>query len=106
MLLARVQAPSTVDTDVTIGLREAVTSSTVVPVEDPHIKPWLQQCRGRSEDGLHRTCSGIYHRSGRMAALGAGAKIIGTYSTSWIRNKGNPGSGSTLSRLRRNRRRQ
>lgn len=83
MLLARVQAPSTVDTDVTIGLREAVDKlSDVVPVEDSHIKKAMA-CSSAA-GGLRMVCIGLVPEytteAGRMAALGAGAKIIGTYS--------------------------
>lgn len=82
-LLARAQAPSTVDTDVTIGLQEAMDKlSDMVSVEGTHIKKAMA-CSSAA-GGLRMICIGLVPEytteAGRMAALGAGAKIIGTYS--------------------------
>lgn len=82
-LLARVQVPSTVDTDVSIGLREAFDKlSETVPVTDTDIRN-TQACSSAA-GGLRMICIGLVPEytteAGRLAALGAGAKIVGTYS--------------------------
>ena len=82
-LLARVQAPSTVDTDVSIGLQEVMDKlSDTVPVEGSHIRKAVA-CSSAA-GGLRMICIGLVPEytteAGRMAALGAGARIIGTYS--------------------------
>jgi len=82
-LLARVQVPSTVDTDVSVGLREAFDKlSETVPVTDADIKN-TQACSSAA-GGLRMICIGLVPEytteAGRLAALGAGAKIVGTYS--------------------------
>ncbi|MDR2606339.1 MAG: glutamate mutase L, partial [Oscillospiraceae bacterium] len=82
-LLARVQTPSTVGTDVTEGLRIALEK--------------LRKLSGIGEDeirgaaacssaagGLKMVVTGLVPeyttKAGNMAALGAGAKVVGTYS--------------------------
>lgn len=82
-LLARVQAPSTVDTDVTVGLQEAMEKlSDLIPVKESDIRRTMA-CSSAA-GGLRMICIGLVPEytteAGRLAALGAGAKIIGTYS--------------------------
>lgn len=82
-LLARVQAPSTVDTDITLGLQEALDKlSNIVPIEQVDIRR-AQACSSAA-GGLRMICIGLVPEytteAGRMAALGAGAKVVGTYS--------------------------
>jgi len=82
-LIARVQTPSTVETDVTIGLQKALDLlSETIPVTDENIRQALA-CSSAA-GGLRMVCIGLVPEytteAGRLAALGAGAKVIGTYS--------------------------
>jgi len=82
-LIARVQSPSTVDTDIMIGLRAALDAlSEVVVFSDEDIKNAVA-CSSAA-GGLRMVCIGLVPEytteAGRLAALGAGAKVIGTYS--------------------------
>ncbi len=82
-LLARVQVPSTVDHDVTVGLEEAfeILSQTVhIGDAERHQTVACSSAAG----GLRVICVGLVPEytteAGRRAALGAGAKIVGSYS--------------------------
>jgi uncharacterized protein (TIGR01319 family) len=82
-LCARVQAPSTADTDSTMGLYEALELlSESVPVTKADIRRAVA-CSSAA-GGLKMICIGLVPEytteAGRMAALGAGAKVVGTYS--------------------------
>lgn len=82
-LLARVQSPSTVETDVNIGLDRALTElRRTVPVEEADVRNALA-CSSAS-GGLRMVCIGLVPEytteAGRLAALGAGAKVVGSYS--------------------------
>ena len=82
-LLARVQVPSTVDTDISVGLREAFDKlSETAPIDDDDVKRTLA-CSSAA-GGLRMICIGLVPEytteAGRLAALGAGAKIVGTFS--------------------------
>ena len=82
-LLARVQAPSSADTDINIGLRAALELlNEKVPVGDEDIRGALA-CSSAA-GGLRMICIGLVPEytteAGRLAALGAGAKVTGTYS--------------------------
>ncbi|NLO97317.1 MAG: MutL protein [Peptococcaceae bacterium] len=82
-LLARVQAPSTVDTDVIIGLKQALAKlEETVAFTDSDVKQAVA-CSSAA-GGLRMVCIGLVPEytteAGRLAALGAGAKIAGTYS--------------------------
>jgi uncharacterized protein (TIGR01319 family) len=82
-LLARVQVPSTVDRDVTIGLEEAFSLlSETVPVGEAERRETVA-CSSAA-GGLRVICVGLVPEytteAGRRAALGAGAKIVGSYS--------------------------
>ena len=82
-LMARVQAPSSVDTDVIIGLKQALSKlAETVPYTDSDVKEAIA-CSSAA-GGLRMVCIGLVPEytteAGRLAALGAGAKIVGTYS--------------------------
>jgi uncharacterized protein (TIGR01319 family) len=82
-LAARVQVPSTVDTDISVGLREAFDKlSEIVPIDESDIRRAVA-CSSAA-GGLRMICIGLVPEytteAGRLAALGAGAKIVGTYS--------------------------
>ena len=82
-LAARVQAPSTADTDIMDGLREALRLlSETVPVSEEDVRQALA-CSSAA-GGLRMVCVGLVPEytteAGRLAALGAGAKVVGTYS--------------------------
>lgn len=82
-LIARVQSPSTVDTDIMIGLRAALDAlSEVVVFSDEDVKNAVA-CSSAA-GGLRMVCIGLVPEytteAGRLAALGAGAKVIGTFS--------------------------
>lgn len=89
-LLAREQVPSTVDTDISIGLREAFDKlADTVPITDGDIKNTVA-CSSAA-GGLRMICIGLVPEytteAGRLAALGAGAKIIGTFSYEMTRDE-------------------
>lgn len=82
-LLARVQSLSTVDTDVNIGLDRALSElrKTVDVTEDEiHAALACSSAAG----GLRMACIGLVPEytteAGRLAALGAGAKVVGSFS--------------------------
>ena len=82
-LLARVQAPSSADTDIIAGLNAALENlSGTVHVGDEDIRHALA-CSSAA-GGLRMICIGLVPEytteAGRLAALGAGAKVVGTYS--------------------------
>ena len=82
-LLSRVQVPSTVGSDITIGLEEAFEKiSNEVKIGDSERRQAVA-CSSAA-GGLRVVCVGLVPdfttEAGRMAALGAGAKIVGTYS--------------------------
>ncbi len=82
-LAARVQVPSTVDTDISVGLREAFEKlGELVPIDENDIARTVA-CSSAA-GGLKMICIGLVPEytteAGRLAALGAGAKIVGTYS--------------------------
>ena len=82
-LAARVQVPSTVDTDISVGLREAIEKlSELVPIEEDDVARTVAS--SSAAGGLKMICIGLVPEytteAGRLAALGAGAKIVGTYS--------------------------
>ena len=82
-LVARVQAPSTADTDILIGLKQALKLlNETVPTGDEDIRNALA-CSSAA-GGLRMICIGLVPEytteAGRLAALGAGAKVVGTYS--------------------------
>ncbi len=82
-LAARVQAPSTADTDITAGLRRALGElKKAVPVSEDDIRG-AQACSSAA-GGLRMACVGLVPEytteAGRLAALGAGAKVVGSYS--------------------------
>lgn len=89
-LLARVQVPSTVDTDISIGLREAFEKlSETVPLDEGDIRRTVA-CSSAA-GGLRMICIGLVPEytteAGRLAALGAGAKVVGTYSYELARDE-------------------
>ena len=82
-LLGRVQAPSTVETDVNLGLDRALKElRRIVDVEESDIRSALA-CSSAA-GGLRMACIGLVPEytteAGRLAALGAGAKVIGSFS--------------------------
>ena len=89
-LLARVQVPSTVDTDISVGLREAFDKlSETVPLDEEDIRCTVA-CSSAA-GGLRMICIGLVPEytteAGRLAALGAGAKIVGTFSYEMTRDE-------------------
>ena len=83
VLLARAQAPSTVDTDVMLGLKNALASlSKSADINAAHMRNALA-CSSAA-GGLRMVCVGLVTdyttKAGQMAALGAGAKVVGTFS--------------------------
>ena len=78
-LLGAVRVPSTVETDVTVGLRQALEQ---LPVPVPE-KGKMLACSSAA-GGLRMVCIGfvpeLTSEAGRRAALGAGAKVVGGYS--------------------------
>ena len=82
-LIARVQYPSTVDTDIMTGLRAALDAlSEVVVFSEENVRNAVA-CSSAA-GGLKMVCIGLVPEytteAGRLAALGAGAKVVGTYS--------------------------
>ena len=83
VLLCRVQSPSTVDTDVNLGLDRALRElRRTVDVTESEIGEALA-CSSAA-GGLRMACIGLVPEytteAGRLAALGAGAKVVGTFS--------------------------
>ena len=78
-LLGTVRVPSTVETDVTAGLRQAL-AELPFPVPEKHR---LLACSSAA-GGLRMVCIGfvseLTSEAGQRAALGAGAKVVGRYS--------------------------
>lgn len=90
VLAARVQVPSTVDTDISVGLREAFDKlSEIVAINDADIRRTVA-CSSAA-GGLRMICIGLVPEytteAGRLAALGAGAKIVGTFSYEMTRDE-------------------
>lgn len=82
-LVARVQAPSTVDTDIAVGFREAAAKlSELAPISQDDIKNTVA-CSSAA-GGLRMLCIGLVPdyttQAGVLTALGAGAKLVGAYS--------------------------
>lgn len=82
-LVCRAQSPTTVETDVTIGLRNALEElRKQVPFTDEDVKNAVA-CSSAA-GGLKMVCIGLVPeyttKAGHLAALGAGAKVVGTYS--------------------------
>lgn len=89
-LLARVQSPSTVDTDVNMGLDKALTElRKTVDVTENEIHAALA-CSSAA-GGLKMVCIGLVPEytteAGRLAALGAGAKVVGSFSYELTRSE-------------------
>ncbi|MDR3209873.1 MAG: glutamate mutase L [Oscillospiraceae bacterium] len=82
-LTARVQTPSTVDTDVTVGLRRALDELKLrVPLGGAEIGGAIA-CSSAA-GGLRLVVIGLVPdyttKAGYLAALGAGAKVVGSFS--------------------------
>ncbi len=82
-LLGRAQAPSTVETDIMDGLEAAFAEMRrLVPVTEADIRA-TAACSSAA-GGLRMLCIGLVPdyttEAGRLAALGAGAKVVGEYS--------------------------
>lgn len=89
-LMARVQVPSTVDTDISVGLREAFDKlAGTVTITDEDVRRTVA-CSSAA-GGLRMICVGLVPEytteAGRLAALGAGAKIVGTFSYEMTRDE-------------------
>ena len=82
-LLGRVQVPSTVDTDITTGLEEAFSLLSQTVAFGEAERRQTVACSSAA-GGLRVVCVGLVPEytteAGRRAALGAGAKIVGSYS--------------------------
>ena len=77
------KAPSTVDTDVTEGLKNALEElKTQIPVTEEHIRTAMG-CSSAA-GGLRVACIGLTRelttKAARLAAFGAGAKVVAAYS--------------------------
>ena len=82
-LATRVQAPSTASTDIVTGLNQALKlMAKEIPITEADIHNALA-CSSAA-GGLRIACIGLVPEytteAGRLAALGAGAKIVGTFS--------------------------
>jgi uncharacterized protein (TIGR01319 family) len=82
-LIARVQSPSTVDTDVTAGLMSALGElRRLAPIGENEIKNAVA-CSSAA-GGLRLVVIGLVPdyttKAGYLAALGAGAKVVGSFS--------------------------
>jgi uncharacterized protein (TIGR01319 family) len=82
-VVAATRVPSTVDTDITLGLEEALKQiATVTSVTDLERHGALA-CSSAA-GGLRMVCAGfvpeLTSKAANLAALGAGAKVIGSYS--------------------------
>ncbi len=83
VLAARVQVPSTVDSDIMLGLKEAFEKmSELIELDEDTIRSTVA-CTSAA-GGLRMLCIGLVPdyttEAGRLAALGAGAKVVGEYS--------------------------
>ncbi len=90
LLLGRVQSPSTVDTDVNLGLDRALDElRRTVAVDKEDIRSALA-CSSAA-GGLRMVCVGLVPEytteAGRLAALGAGAKVVGAFSYEMTRSE-------------------
>lgn len=83
VLLARVQAPSTVTTDITIGLRRAleVLAEKVPSWEKATHKLACSSAAGGLKMVVVGLIPDLTSEAARRAALGAGAKVVGVYSS-------------------------
>ena len=82
-ILATARVPSTVETDITIGLEAALKEiSTKTGISDLDRKKSLA-CSSAA-GGLRMVCVGfvpeLTSKAANLAALGAGAKVVGLYS--------------------------
>ncbi len=82
-LAARAQAPSSVDTDIMTGFHETLSIlRQSVSISNGDIR--RSRCCSSAAGGLRMVCVGLVREytteAGRLAALGAGAKVVGTYS--------------------------
>jgi uncharacterized protein (TIGR01319 family) len=89
-LLARVQSPSTVDTDVTVGLRRALDGlRSAAPVGEAAIRA-AEACSSAA-GGLRLAVIGLVPdyttKAGYLAALGAGAKVVSSFSYEMSRSE-------------------
>ena len=89
-LLARVQSPSTVDTDVNLGLDRALSElRKQTALDESDIRNALA-CSSAA-GGLRMVCIGLVPEytteAGRLAALGAGAKVVGSFSYEMTRGE-------------------
>ena len=82
-VMATARVPSTVDTDITIGLEEALRKITEKASISNLEKREALACSSAA-GGLRMVCSGfvpeLTSKAANLAALGAGAKVIGCYS--------------------------
>ncbi|MDR1589915.1 MAG: glutamate mutase L [Oscillospiraceae bacterium] len=89
-LLARVQSPSTVDTDVTVGLRRALGElRKAAPMGEDDIRA-AEACSSAA-GGLRLAVIGLVPdyttKAGYLAALGAGAKVVRSFSYEMSRSE-------------------
>jgi uncharacterized protein (TIGR01319 family) len=82
-VVATARVPSTVDTDITLGLEDALKQiSTTVTITDLE-KHEALACSSAA-GGLRMVCAGfvpeLTSKAANLAALGAGAKVVGSYS--------------------------
>jgi uncharacterized protein (TIGR01319 family) len=82
-VVAAARVPSTVDTDITLGLEEAlkqIAAKTSITDLENHEALACSSAAG----GLRMVCAGfvpeLTSKAANLAALGAGAKVIGSYS--------------------------
>lgn len=82
-LVGIAQSPSTVETDVTVGLNEAIENLRTSMVGEKITRERILACSSAA-GGLGMVVVGLVSdlttKAANEAALGAGAKVVGTYS--------------------------
>jgi uncharacterized protein (TIGR01319 family) len=82
-VVATARVPSTVDTDITVGLEEALSQIAAIVRISDFEKHEALACSSAA-GGLRMVCAGfvpeLTSKAASLAALGAGAKVIGSYS--------------------------
>jgi len=83
VVVAAARVPSTVDTDITLGLEEALTQISANTSITGAEKREALACSSAA-GGLRMVCAGfvpeLTSKAANLAALGAGAKVVGGYS--------------------------
>ncbi len=82
-VIAAARVPSTVETDITVGLEKALKEITSITGISNFVKKKSLACSSAA-GGLRMVCIGfvpeLTSKAANLAALGAGAKVVGLYS--------------------------